>query len=352
MSAAIQALCWSLLHFVWQGTAIGVGTALTLALMRRASPEQRYLVACGALALCLAWPAMDLVQRLAAPDTANAALRLPGVTAPDRLGDGSLIPQQLRLWLTTVAAHAQALVLLWAAGVTALSLRAAAGIWWIGRAARHGSTDSAWQERLSQLAARAGIRRAVLLRVTTSLASPVTAGWWRPVVLVPAALLARMPPDLLEALLAHELAHVRRHDYLINLLQNAIETLLFFHPAVWWISCRIRRERELIADHIAASKLGEPRRLALALSELERLQFSTPHLAIAANGGDLMVRIKQLVQPEVRSTGWKAVVPALILAAAGIGVLANASATADAGPGAAPKDSSAHMLFDQCSKPA
>lgn len=89
-----------------------------------------------------------------------------------------------------------------------------------------------------------------------------------------------MPPDLL-ALLAHELAHIRRHDYLVNLLQNVIEALLFFHPAVWWIS-RVRLEREHIADDFAARQLGEPRRLALALSELERLQFST--LAQAANG--------------------------------------------------------------------
>ena len=165
-------------------------------------------------------------------------------------------------------------------------------------------------------------------------------------VLVPAALLARMPADLLEALLAHELAHVRRHDYLVNLLQNAVETLLFFHPAVWWISRRIRAERELIADHIAASTLGEPRRLALALSELERIQFSTPQPALAANGGDLMVRIKQLVQPEARSGGWKTVLPALVMAAAGAGVLSNASASK-----AEPKTSHAVLDFSQCKKP-
>ncbi|KQW87912.1 peptidase M56 [Massilia sp. Root418] len=347
MSAAINALAWTLLHFIWQGAVIGMGAALTLALMRRATPGQRYMVACTALALCLGWPALELAQRLSAADAGGAALRLPGLVAAEGMDDASLLPQQLLQVLQVLAAHARTLVVFWAACVTALSLRAAAGILWISRSARHGGTDTAWQERLSQLARRFGIRRAVRLRVTASLASPVTAGWWRPVVLVPAALLARMPPELLEALLAHELAHVRRHDYLINLLQNAVETLLFFHPAVWWISSRIRTERELIADHIAASTLGEPRRLALALSELERLQFSTQHLAIAANGGDLMVRIKHLVQPRARSTGWKAVIPALVLAAAGIGVLANASA----GSKAAPQDTHAVMVFDHCKKP-
>ena len=91
----------------------------------------------------------------------------------------------------------------------------------------------------------------------------MTAGWFKPVLLVPANLVTGMPPDLLEALLAHELAHVRRHDYLVNLLQFAAEILLFFHPTVWWLSRRIRIERERIADDMAAALIGQPRRLAL-----------------------------------------------------------------------------------------
>jgi D-alanyl-D-alanine endopeptidase (penicillin-binding protein 7) len=170
----------------------------------------------------------------------------------------------------------------------------------------------------------------VRLRVVDGLASPITAGWWRPVVLVPASLVAGMPPQLLEALLAHELGHVRRHDYLVNLLQNVIETLLFYHPAVWWLSRRIRAEREQIADDFAARHLGEPRRLALALSELEKLQFSSHHLAQAANGGDLMARIRRLLRPDVQALNWKAAIPVL-----GLAVVCAASAHAPAGQRAA-----------------
>ena len=127
----------------------------------------------------------------------------------------------------------------------------AMGLVWVRRAtggratpAQAGSAaERVWQSRLAQLAARCGIDRTVRLRIVDSLASPVTAGFWRPVVLVPAALVTGMPPQLLEALLAHELGHVRRHDYLVNLVQNVIEALLFYHPAVWWISRRIRHER-------------------------------------------------------------------------------------------------------------
>jgi D-alanyl-D-alanine endopeptidase (penicillin-binding protein 7) len=202
----------------------------------------------------------------------------------------------------------------------------AAGLLWIGRAARMQACDPAWEERLSRLAERCGVTREVRLRVVDSLASPITAGWWRPVVLVPASLVAGMPPHLLEALLAHELGHVRRHDYLVNLLQNVIETLLFYHPAVWWLSARIRAEREQIADDFAARHLGEPRRLALALSELEKLQFSSHHLAQAANGGDLMARIRRLLRPSVQALNWKAAIPVL-----GLAIVCAACAHAPAG---------------------
>jgi hypothetical protein len=142
--------------------------------------------------------------------------------------------------------------------------------------------------------------------VVESLSSPVSAGWWRPVVLLPAGLLTRMPTDLVEALLAHELAHIRRHDYLINLLQHLAEALLFYHPVTWWLSRRIRDEREHIADRIAADITAQPRRLALALSELAEWSCShaaipsPPTLAQAAHGGHLMSRIEQLVRPGAR----------------------------------------------------
>jgi predicted nucleic acid-binding Zn-ribbon protein len=161
-----------------------------------------------------------------------------------------------------------------------------------------------------------GIGRPVFLRAARGLESPVAAGIWRPVIFLPASLLTGMPPELLEALLAHELAHIRRHDYLVNLVQSAIEVLLFYHPAVWWISRRIRIEREQICDDLAAGALGEPRRLALALQELDLLQLSTPHLAQGAHGGNLMNRIRRLIHPEPRPLAWKALASILGVTAA------------------------------------
>jgi D-alanyl-D-alanine endopeptidase (penicillin-binding protein 7) len=343
--ALIAAVGWTLVHFVWQGALLGCIVAVLLTALRNARPETRYATACVGLLLCLAWPAVDLALLLrAGTDGVGGKLFLGGrlvvAAGPDAPG---LLP-----WL---GQNLGWIVALWAACAGALGLRMAVGLLWIGRAARLQACDPVWQARLSRLAERCGLGRDVRLRVVDGLSSPITAGWWRPVVLVPASLVAGMPPDLLEALLAHELGHVRRHDYLVNLLQNVIETLLFYHPAVWWLSRRIRAEREQIADDFAARHLGEPRRLALALSELEKLQFSSHHLAQAANGGDLMGRIRRLLRPSAQALNWKAAIPVL-----GLAVVCAACAHASAGRSAAslaPSGVSKRAIvdFSSCRKP-
>lgn len=321
--AFVAQLGWVLVDFLWQGALVGCATALLLTALRNARAQSRYLAACGGLLLCLLWPATALVLRLAG-DAAAGSANLPlgqwlAGGGEAQASGWSGLPQDSLAWIVGA----------WACCAAALALRMALGLLWVRQAARAPGTDPHWQARLASMARGAGIARQVGLRVVEGLASPVTAGWLKPVVLMPAALVTGMPAHLLEALLAHELAHVRRCDYLVNLLQSAIETLLFYHPAVWWISHRIRVEREHIADDLAASALGEPRRLALALSELEKLQFSHHHLAQAANGGDLMQRIKRLVRPDTQALNWKAAIPVLGLAAACIAGCAQTPAAVD-----------------------
>lgn len=343
MSAAdiVGSIGWTLVHFLWQGALIGCATAVGLTLLRNARPESRYLVACTGLFLCLAWPVLELALRLSGDSGTGgdaAVLAAAGLVA------GSPIDAS---WSLLFAEHLGWIVATWALCAVVLAGRMVLGLFWIERAASQEHVDPAWQARLERLAAQFGVDRTVRLRVVRQLASPITAGWWRPVVLVPACLVSGMPAHLLEALLAHEMAHIKRHDYLVNLGQNIIETLLFYHPAVWWMSNRVRSEREQIADDHAARILGEPRRLALALSELEKRQFSTHHLAQAANGGDLMSRIKRLVRPDVQVLNWKAAIPVLGLAALSV------TAFAHAAPAAATKepDTSAIADFTSCKRP-
>jgi D-alanyl-D-alanine endopeptidase (penicillin-binding protein 7) len=310
MSADTLIAAWgaALVDFVWQGAVVGAVAALALALLRGASARWRHAVCAGGLLACLALP---LAQCLAPAEVLAA-----GEPAP-------------------LAAQLPALVGAWALGAALMGARMALGLAWVARARRRSKlAPPAWQARLDALAARVGLRRPVALRLLPDLAGPIALGVLRPCVLLPASLLSRLPAELLEALLAHELAHVRRWDYLANLLQSAVEALLFFHPVVWWLSARLRAERELLADEIAATALGSPARLARALHALSELQpaSSTPALAPAARGGQLLHRIERLLAPRPRATGWKLALPALLIAATSFVVQAKRPEPADAPP--------------------
>ncbi len=321
LSSFVYVLGWSLIHFLWQGLLIGAATAIALVLLRDSRPQIRYAIGCIALALCLVVPAIGTARGLLSPAFAVSSAGSESIRAMTFTADASSAgfdswQSILQPWLPTI-------VIAWSMIAGMLALRMMMGLAWIGRIVRSRSSagDAVWQSRLDELARAFGIERAIRLRVVAELESPAVAGWWRPAVLVPASLIARMPPELLEALLAHELAHIRRHDYLVNMMQSAIEALLFYHPIVWWISRRIRVEREQIADALAAEALGEPRRLAVALNELALFQTESPafamnRLASSANGGNLMSRIQNLLRPSHHALSWKMFLPAAVLMAA------------------------------------
>ena len=315
----IDSMGWTLLHFLWQGLLIGGVTAAALRVLRSASPVLRYNVACTGLLACLLWPAAELYLRLNGDAAAGAPVRMADAFLAGRGAGttGGLLAylQEHLLWIVGV----------YALCAVVMALRTALGLLWIRNTARVQVSNERLQASVSRMATQFGVTRAVRLRVVDNLASPLTAGWLRPLVLVPASLVSGMPHELLEALLAHEMAHVKRLDYLVNLGQNVVEILLFYHPAVWWISGRIRAEREQIADDIAARHTGDPRTLARALSELEKLQFSRHHLALAANGGDLVSRVRRLVRPDQHGPNWKAALPIFGLAAACLSMYVHAS---------------------------
>ena len=350
----VPAIGRALLHFVWQGAAIGLLAAATLQLLRDARPQLRYAVACVALLACALAPVLDVLAGLGS-EPGSAVVAAGGTLTSG--GSGSVLlplgaPGATRgtgLWLAArpdLDVWLPAIVAAWAAGAALLSLRMAFGVAWVRRIARapQSPAHAAWQERLDRLAATLAPARTIALRLVDGLGSPCTAGWWHPVVLLPTAVAMRLPVELVEALLAHELAHVRRHDYLVNLLQTLVEALLFYHPVTWWLSRRIRAERELIADQLAA-RVVEPRRLAQALAALADMPRDTafPALAPAAHGGPLMSRIEQLVRPGRRHGGTRTAFPLMVLAAACITVFAQAQAgskpavpVAQSAPAAAP----------------
>jgi beta-lactamase regulating signal transducer with metallopeptidase domain len=328
-----QAIGWALLQFVWQGTLIAALTAAILAALRRSGPDVRYVVGTISLALMLTTPVVSMVQSLKASSgsviPAEGAVALvsersgnpePAVTVPTGAVDAipAMVAERGAVQAASIEAWLPWLVTAWLAGVVLLTLRLFSGWLWIQRMRSHGAqpASAAIQRTAVLLVRRLHIARPVRFLESTRVAVPTVIGWLKPAVLLPASALAGLTAQQLEAILAHELAHIRRHDYVVNLLQAAIETLLFYHPAVWWLSRRIRIERENCCDDLAVSLCGDPVAYAEALAELEGLRSNAGSLALAASGGSLLERVKRLLGAPThagRAPGWLAAGVALLV---------------------------------------
>jgi TonB family protein len=335
LAPLVQALGWALIDFVWQGALVALGLILLLRWVPVEQSRTRYALACGALAVCLLLPLSALLG--AGGQAAEARQSAWIVLATEQVAQGGTpgLGKVVMAWLNE---RLPMLVSAWAAAVAVLAARYAYGLCWVRSVVRHAHPKGAraLQDCADRLGQALRVPRPVTLHLTQGLDTPVTAGWWKPVILIPAALATGMPWPLLEALIAHELAHVRRFDYLVNLVQSVVETLLFYHPAVWWISRVIRTEREHVADDLAGQVLGEPRRLALALRELDQFQFAAHQLMQASHGGNLKARIERLVRPTPRVHTANVTVAAMSVALACAALVAQADLGAASAPILAP----------------
>jgi beta-lactamase regulating signal transducer with metallopeptidase domain len=275
----------ALLHFIWQGTAVACLLWIALLLLRHRTPGARYGASCAALGLMAALPAATawfLYERPVSLSSSIAFIIPPAAHS---------VPVSPTEWLAIVR---QWILPLWAFGVALFAIRLALAwshVILLRRAAK--TADGGVWEAAILLARRMRVTRPVRVLVSKLADAPSVVGWLRPAILLPAAALAGLDAAQLEAILAHELAHIRRHDYVVNMLQTIVETLLFYHPAVWWVSSRIRHERELCCDDLAVRHCGDAIGYARALTKLERMRVM-PEPAVAANGGALLYRIQRL----------------------------------------------------------
>jgi beta-lactamase regulating signal transducer with metallopeptidase domain len=298
---------WALLHSLWEGTLVVLAAALVLRNLRGASPRLRYAVAVLALLLMAGLPLRHLAPL---PSGASPVLLAQGHPKPEGPALSQVIPDPVPALRTRVATSIERVmpwvVAVWAMGVFVSLLRLAGGWVWLQRLRWRKAelAPDALQGRLLNLCRRAGLKRAVTLLMCEGLIGPSVVGILRPAILVPAGWFLNLPPDHLEALLAHELAHVLRHDYAVNLLQSLLEVVLFYHPGIWWLSRRIREERELACDTFAVHLMGDSLPLAEALMTLELRGLGRAPLepAPAAHGGSLMERISHLILPPRRTS--------------------------------------------------
>jgi beta-lactamase regulating signal transducer with metallopeptidase domain len=310
-----QAIGWALVHLLWQGLLVAAILAATLALLSKQSANARYLASCGALIALVSLGAATAYRSYdgghatvagSGSETSNilASLKTPVPETSALISDTRQPAPGTRFNLPTFAkAQLPKIVLAWMIGVLLLSIRLLFGWLRAHAIAKRNATDAApeWQRAARRLAHALKLRRAVQLLESAAVEVPTVIGWLRPVVLLPAATLTGLSTEQMEMILAHELAHVRRNDFFVNLMQAVVETLLFYHPAVWWISNRIRVEREHCCDDVAVSVSGNALVYARALTRLEELRVADAQAFIAANGGSLIGRIRRLAGARAES---------------------------------------------------
>lgn len=311
IAAATDALGWTLLDTLWQAPLVVAAYAGARALCHSA----RARVFVGHCALLL----------LAVVPLATFALRWPAAPAAGQAGFAATASQWGSDVIAALPASTQVdwlawLVVAWSIGVAWSSLALLREWWKLRRLCREAEPlDPAWQRRFEVLRERLRVTRRVGLAMSARVVAPLLVGVLRPVVLLPASLVARLPAEQVELILLHELAHLRRLDPWFNLLQAALDTLMFYHPAVHWMSRRLRHDRELCCDDLVVEHGGDRLRYARTLLTLAEHARGMPQaVALAASGGVLLERVERIVERAPKRRALAGLWPLALLVVAGL----------------------------------
>jgi beta-lactamase regulating signal transducer with metallopeptidase domain len=288
-----QRVGWSLLHFLWQGTAVAAALGVVLPILHRRRAQARYIAACAALAVMMILPVVtgtlvsiekkqaDLgmasgtsIAQAAAPAMVNRQVVASSSrqTVPEAVGigtPGGVSAKAGIMWRERVEAFLPWAVVVWMVGMLGLSAWHLGGWMMLRRMRRMGRpVEGRVREIFQRLATRMHVRQAVRLLESAMVNTPVVIGWLRPAVLLPVSVMTGLSAGQIEAILSHELAHVKRWDCLMRMVQAAAETVLFFHPAVWWVSGRVRQASEECCDEMAVEICGDREGYARALAQV------------------------------------------------------------------------------------
>ena len=300
----VQSLYLTLIHSLWQSLLLAVMVGLIMTVTRNSAARKRYNLLITALLLFAAGTLITFVQSW----TGLKEITVNGMSsAVDDVSTQAAMPVTLQVapgsfvagLIQFLNANANNIVLLWLLMICLRSLHLVLGLQSLRRFRREAQlvTDPAWQQYVKKLTAKMGIRNTVLLAESAAAKVPMVIGHLKPLVLVPAGLLTTLPPFELEAILIHELAHIRRKDYLVNLLQSFMEIVFFFNPAIWWLSSLIRTEREHCCDDIVLQHTGSKKNYIQALVSCEEYQPLQQAYAMALKGSrkSLSSRVKRIL---------------------------------------------------------
>ncbi|MFB6453685.1 M56 family metallopeptidase [Chitinophaga sp. Hz27] len=324
----VHALGWTILHSAWQALFVYACLRVVLAIWPMASARIKYNLATVSLMSIFTWFIITLFQQLHAIESAREAITaatihlqlLPNIA--DQPMETIYKSQDELKWLFP---HLEnwfpVLVAMYAIGFCVMTIKLFSDLAQLQQIRSHKTEpiDAAWDARLQQLAATLRIPRKVQLLVSGYIQVPVMLGFFKPLILLPVAMVNNLTPEQLEAILLHELAHIKRNDYLLNIFQSIVETILFFNPFVWLISRIIRQEREHCCDDLVIGKV-QPLHYAHALVALEEYRLSSNSLAMAAadNKQHLFNRIKRIMEMKTKNLNYSQRLLAVLIIATGI----------------------------------
>ncbi len=328
-SSLIESLAWTLLHSVWQICFVTILLFSALRFIPKVNANLRYLVAVFALSLALILPVGTFLSQfsfqasndqIVSSKTSNQIQPKQFENSQGYLSDGKVISttkatttvDNATTWQSslnkTFRTYSPILVAFWLIGILLFSLRFAGGFWQLHlyKTRQVSELNLEWQVKFAELCGKLNINQCVDILQSNLVFTPMVIGWIKPVILIPASIILQMNPSQLETIIAHELMHIKRFDYFINFAQSFIEILFFYHPCVWWISTKIRQERECACDDAVLQTLENAQfTYANALANLEVIRSSANQnklqLNVAANGGKLMNRIERIVKKETKN---------------------------------------------------
>ena len=300
---------WWLMHFVWQGTIIAIITSGILMILKKADARARYIISCAALLLMILLPLGTVIFRNSVPSSIVSHVQIrknESLNIQEFRTDNILTARQFRkeadqisFWKITIAVfedHFPQISSMWIIGVILFSFYRFLVFFHLYRMIHtiKEPIDSIWQKRIQVWIKQLNIKQHIQILQSNKIDAPAVYGWIKPVLLVPVSFFAGIDSQCVESIIIHELAHISRYDYLVNMMQTIVEILGFFHPAVWWVSSRIRKEREDCCDDWAVRIIGDKLIYVKSLVQLEETRHC-PHPLMAANGSELSRRVMRIL---------------------------------------------------------
>lgn len=318
-----HALGWTLLHSLWQSLIAVLLVIACLRFIPAMFSGLRYAVACGGLFLFVAASLLTFVHlsdNSATTTTANDREYFPAATVVDSVTVTAPAGNVLSMVSSFIETNIPMILTVWIAGLLFSAIRLTGSVYATCRLrASAPRLDNAWSEYISRVCRDFGIQRLILLAESATISTPMVIGYFKPMIVVPVGMLTGLTSEQIETILVHELAHIKRHDYLINFVQSVIEVLFFFNPFVRILSRLIREERENCCDDFVVSRHGAVRAYAYALARLAEASLMAPALALPLAGrkNQLLTRIRRIMERSAKnySPSGRLVLPAVLLIA-------------------------------------